>query len=72
VNKEYFQLGDLVFKWDAPRQDKGKHGKFEALWVGPFKISEVFSNNTFKMQNMEDEEVFGGPVNGHFLKNYFA
>jgi hypothetical protein len=54
------------------RQDKGKHGKFEALWVGPFKISEVFSNNTFKLQNMEDEEVFGGPVNGHFLKKYFA
>jgi hypothetical protein len=26
-----FQLGDLVLKWDAPRQDKGKHGKIEAL-----------------------------------------
>jgi hypothetical protein len=72
VNKEDFQLGDLVLKWDAPRQDKGKHGKFEALWIGPFKISEVFSNNTFKLQNMENEEVFGGPVNGHFLKKYFA
>jgi hypothetical protein len=72
VKKEDFQLGDLVLKWDAPRQDKGKHGKFEALWIGPFKISEVFSNNTFKLQNMENEEVFGGPVNGHFLKKYFA
>jgi hypothetical protein len=72
VNKEDFQLGDLVLKWDAPKQDKGKHGKFEALWMGPFKISEVFSNNTFKLQNMENEEVFGGPVNGHFLKKYFA
>ena len=65
-------MGDLVLKWDASRQDKGKQGKFEALWVDPFKISEVFSNNTFKLQNMEDEEVFGGPVNGHFLKKYFA
>jgi predicted amidophosphoribosyltransferase len=72
VNKEDFELGDLVLKWDAPRQDKGKHGKFEALWTGPFKIFEVFSNNTFKFQNMENEEVFGGPVNGHFLKKYFA
>jgi hypothetical protein len=72
VNKEDFPLGNLVLKWDAPRQDKGKHGKFEALWIGPFKISEVFSNNTFKLQNMENEEVFGGPVNGHFLKKYFA
>jgi hypothetical protein len=24
VKKEYFQLGDLVLKWDAQRQDKGK------------------------------------------------
>jgi hypothetical protein len=72
VNKKDFQLGDLVLNWDARRQDKGKHGKFEYLWVFPFKFSKVFSNNTFKLQNMEDEEVFGGPINGCFLKNYFA
>jgi hypothetical protein len=72
VNKEDFQLGDLLLKWDAPKKDKGNHGKFEALWIDPFKIYEVFSNNTFKLQNMENEEVFGGPVNGHFLKKYFA
>jgi hypothetical protein len=72
VNKEYFQLGDLVLKWDAQRQDKGKHGKFEALWIGPFNISEVFQNNTYKLQNLEDSEISGGPVNGHFLKKYFS
>ena len=27
-SKEDFRLGDLVLKWDAPKQDKGKHGKF--------------------------------------------
>jgi hypothetical protein len=68
VNKEDFQLDDLMLKWDALKQDKGKHSKFESFWIVPFKISEVFSNNTFKLQNMENEEVFGGPVNGHFLK----
>jgi hypothetical protein len=71
VKKEYFQLGDLVLKWDAQRQDKGKHGKFEALWVGPFNISEVLHNNTFKLQNLEGAEISGGPVNGNFLKKYF-
>jgi hypothetical protein len=65
-------LGNLVLKWDAPKQEKGKHGKFEALWIGPFKISEVFQNNTYKLQNLEDSEVFGSPVNGHFLKKYFS
>ena len=27
VSKEDFQLVDLVLKWDAPKKDKGKHGK---------------------------------------------
>jgi hypothetical protein len=72
VSKEYFQLGDLVLKWDAPKQDKGKHGKFKSLWIGLFMIYEAFSNNTYKLQNLEDSEVFGGLVNGHFLKKYFS
>jgi hypothetical protein len=49
AKKEEFQVGDLVLKWDAPKQDKGKHGKFESLWIGPFKISEVFLNNTYRL-----------------------
>jgi hypothetical protein len=47
-------------------------GKFEALWISPFNISEVFSNNTYKLQYLEDTEVFGSHVNGHFLKNFFT
>jgi ribonuclease HI len=69
AKKERFQVGDLVLKWDAPKQDKGKHSKFEALWIGPFRISEAFSNNTYRLRDLEGEEVFGSPVNGHFLKN---
>jgi hypothetical protein len=68
VRKEDFQLGYLVLKWDAPRQDKGKHGKFEALWMSPFKVSKVFPNNTYRLQDLEGDKFFGGPVNGHFLK----
>jgi hypothetical protein len=70
--KELLQLGDLVLKWDAPKQEKGKHGKFEALWIGPFKRFEVFSNNTYKLQSLEDSEVLGSHVNVHFLKKYFV
>jgi hypothetical protein len=72
VNTEDLQLGDLVLKWDAPKQDKGKHGKFEALLIVPFKISKFFQNNTYKLQSLKDSEFFGGPVNGHFLKKYFS
>jgi hypothetical protein len=61
-----------VLKWHAPKKDKGKHGKFKALWIGPFNIYEVFQNNTYKVQNLEDSKVFGGLVNGHFMKKYFS
>jgi hypothetical protein len=49
VRKEDFQLGDLVLKWDAPKQDRSKHGKFESMWVGPFNISEKFPNNSYRL-----------------------
>jgi hypothetical protein len=67
-----FQIGDWVLKWDALRQEKGKHSKFDSLWTGPFMITQVQNNNTFILQNLEGEEVFSGPVNGRFLKLYFV
>eukprot|EP00253_Pinus_taeda_P027664 PITA_27664 len=33
-----FQVDDVVLKWDARNEEKGKHGKFKNLWKGPFKI----------------------------------
>eukprot|EP00253_Pinus_taeda_P029904 PITA_29904 len=34
-----FQVEDVVQKWDERNEEKGKHGKFENLWKGPFKIA---------------------------------
>ena len=31
-----FAMGDLVLKWDHPHDEKGKHTKFQQLWVGSF------------------------------------
>ena len=39
--EDNFQVGDWVLKWDAVRKDKGKHGKFKSLWIGPFVIAQV-------------------------------
>jgi hypothetical protein len=72
VKSNVFKTGDLVLKWDATRKEKGKHGKFEALWTGPFVITAVQQNNTFVLQNISGEEVAGGPFNGCFLKTYFS
>ena len=42
-----FQQGNLVLKWDAQHEDKGKHGKFEHLWKGLYRITEDHSNNYY-------------------------
>ena len=64
------QAGDLVLRWDVRRADKGKHGKFDPLWFGPFKTAEQGGNNTFKMENLQGD-LLDAPVNGQFLKPYF-
>jgi hypothetical protein len=40
--------------------------------LGPSKFSEIIPNNTYRLQNLEGNEIFGGPVNGHFLKKFFV
>ena len=35
-----FQDGDWVLKWDALKEKKGNHGKFDALWTRPFVIAQ--------------------------------
>jgi hypothetical protein len=60
-----------VLRWDARREDKAKHGKFDNLWYGPFRIAKVMNNNTFLLHNLDNTEIFWGPMNGSFLKHYF-
>jgi hypothetical protein len=62
----------MVLRWDSKREEKYKHGKFDNLWFVPFKVVEVMENNTFVLHNLDDIEIFWGPVNGRFLKHYFA
>lgn len=42
-----FKDGEWVLKWNAKDQDKGKHGKFDALWLGPFIISKKGGENSY-------------------------
>lgn len=39
TKEDNFNLGDVVLRWDARNEEKGKHGMFENLWKGPYKIS---------------------------------
>ena len=70
-NPDDFQLGDVVFLWDTPHEDKGKHGKFDHPWKGPYKIVSFKGNKAYVLDVMEGDLVSGAPANGRLLKHYF-
>jgi len=72
VKKEVFHVNELVLRWDIRREEKAKHGKFNSIWFGLFKIAEVLENNAFVLKSLDGDEIFGGPVNGRFLKHFFT
>ena len=47
VKTKQIGIGDLVLKWDKVHEDKGKHAKFQKLWLGPFQIIEKIGPSTF-------------------------
>ena len=67
---ENFQLGDVVLKWDARNEDKGKHGKFDNLWKGPYIITAYRGHNAFLLSEMDGQDYPRGAVNGRLLKHY--
>ena len=71
IKDNTFSVGDMVLRWDARKEKKGKHGKFDNLWFGPFLVSKILEKNTFVLQSLEGEEL-SSPVNGRFLKHFYS
>ena len=71
IKDNTFSIGDMVLRWDARKEKKEKHGKFDNLWFGPFLVSKFLENNTFVLQTLEGEEL-SSPVNGRFLKHFYS
>ena len=72
VKEDDFFIGDPVLRWDSRREDKGKHGKFDFLWQGPYVIYGYRGNNSFFIGNLDGTELQEGPVNGRMLKHYYS
>ena len=49
ISRKDFQMGDLVLKWDKTHEEKGKHTKFQRMWLGPFLIAEIVGPSTFML-----------------------
>ena len=71
IKENTFSNEDMVLMWDARKDKKGKHGKFDNLWFGPFIVSKILENNTFVLQTLDGEEL-SNPVNGRFLKHFYS
>ena len=48
-----FQIGDTALLWDKRREKRGKHGKFDSLWLGPYIIYDMVGINSFLLNIME-------------------
>ena len=72
TKEDNFKVGNLVLKCDARNEDRGKHGKFDRVWLGPFKMVAYHGNNAYMLQEHNGYLVGGGPVKRRFLKHYLT
>ena len=66
-----FQVGDLVLKWEKASEAKGKHSKFQKLWLGPYKIAEKINDAAYKPQSLQGD-LENLLVNASILKKYLS
>jgi hypothetical protein len=64
-----FLPSDLVLKWEARKEDTGKHGKFDQIWCVPYKIIAPEGKNAFLLENL-DGKILYAPINGQYLKHF--
>ena len=55
VGDKKFEIGDLVLKWNKINEPKGKHSKFQNLWLGPLQVAEKIGVGTYRLQNLMGE-----------------
>jgi len=49
TGKASFNVGELVLKWDKPHEDKGKHMKFQSLWIGQYIVHNNLGPYTYHL-----------------------
>jgi hypothetical protein len=64
-----FKVNEKVLLWDSTHADRGRHSKFQKLWLGPFKIAFVLGANSYILKDLE-ERLFSYSTNGSHLKHY--
>jgi hypothetical protein len=47
-----FRVNEKVLLWDSTHADRGRHSKFQKLWLGPFKIGFVLGTNSYILKDL--------------------
>ena len=66
-----FQPKDLVLMWNARLQDKGKHGKFDPIWLGPYLVDSLWGDDSYFFKELSGN-LLELLVHGKFMKRYFC
>ena len=49
-----FRVNEKVLLWDSTHVDRGRHSKFQKIWLGPFKISFVLGANSYILKDLQE------------------
>ncbi|XP_050889173.1 uncharacterized protein LOC127094375 [Lathyrus oleraceus] len=70
VKVKLFLTGYLVWKVILPMDRKDRaFGKWSPKWEGPFPVTQVFSNDTYEIEELVEDQRFL-EINGKYLKKY--
>ena len=71
VKPRSFQVSDLVLAVRRPIITTHRtSNKFTSKWDGPYAVQEVYTNGAYKL--IDNDGVRIGPINGKFLKHFYA
>ncbi|KAK4593735.1 hypothetical protein RGQ29_017731, partial [Quercus rubra] len=71
VHPRSFQIGDLVLAIRRPIIVTHRtKNKFVSKWEGPYVVQEAYTNGAYKL--VVEDGLRIGPINGKFLKYYYA
>jgi hypothetical protein len=72
LKRRSFKEGDLVLAVVRPMNiTHHLQAKFEPKWEGPFIVKDVYSSGAYRIISL-DGEYYLPPINGKFLKRYYA
>jgi hypothetical protein len=49
-----FKVNEKVLLWDSSHVNRGRHSKFQKLWLGPFKITFVMGTNSYILKDLKE------------------